>query len=153
MIGWPLFLFSILMLIMLRKRTKPKWIWIARIVFAALIGLGLAETGVGRWLGNSVLRPLFDWFGRLADNSSGAAILGVLTLALLLFVCLAIFSDKKAPKLAMVGLILLPVMILATAGPISAGDIGGSQIITAIGAIGQQLLGSLPAAPPAPSGQ
>lgn len=136
--GWLITLTAVGLLLILRKRSNPRWLWMVKAALAAFAGAGLAETGLGAWLAG-VLRSLGGWVGGVFGAPAGPT-LSVLALLIAVVVVLDIAVDHKADRAAIAGLILLPLLFVGAAGPVAD---GGSQLFAAIHGAAAAALGPL----------
>lgn len=120
------------LLFVLRKRSKIPW-WV-RAGLAAIGGASLANTGAGAWLAARIS----DLAGGLASVTGGSAALfaGVAALIMTVIVVYDIAVDKRADKPAMTGLVLLPLLFLAAAGPLAGVGTGITDAIANLGSSG-----------------
>lgn len=126
------------LLLILRKRSKPKILWAVNAALAAIGGAALADTFIGDWIG-AVFSAVGGWVGGIA-GASATAVIGVVMLALVVMVIFDIAVDRRADTAAIVGLVLLPTLFVVASGPVAG---GGSELFAAIREAGGGALGSL----------
>lgn len=136
--SWVVMLTAFGLLLVLRKRSKPSWLWVVNAALAAIAGAALVETGIGSWL-MGVLSSLAGWVGGIV-GASATMVAGVAMLILTVMVVLDIAFDRRADKVAILGLILLPMLFLIAGGPVAE---GGSQLVASVRDLGTGLLGPL----------
>jgi hypothetical protein len=111
----------------LRKRTKIPW-WV-RAALAFIGGSCLANTGIGVWLANR-----FREIANALMGAQGPVLAGGIALIVSVIVIYDIAVDKKADTPAKVGLILLPVLLLAAVGPLAGAGVGLTDAVANMGA-------------------
>lgn len=121
------------LLLVLRKRNKTPW-WV-RAALAAIGGAGLADSGLGGWLAARI-SDIAGWVAGVTGAPSAALVAGVAALILSVIVVYDIAVDKKADKPAMAGLVLLPLLFIAAAGPLAGAGAGLTEAITNLGTSG-----------------
>lgn len=126
------------LLIFLRKKAAKPWMQWVKGALAAIGGASLAETGIGIWLADL----LSGAGGLVADlfGTSAGLVVGVATVIMTVVVVWDIVIDRKVDKPAMAGLIVLPLLFLAAAGPLAD---AGSGLTSSIAQVGADSLGRL----------
>lgn len=99
---------------MIRKRSKLPWM-VAPLVLL-LSSCALSFSAVGQWLGTA-LTAIIGWPAGLFGVTAAAAVTVVLVLLVLGIVIDLV--DKKANKVAVAGLFLVPLLALSAAGPVT----------------------------------
>ena len=136
--AWLLFLFSALVLWLLRKKWKKWRKWYIVAIVTGLFACSLASTGLGVWLAgmiSSLLSGLAGLFG-----ASGALLAAVLVLVLIPAVIYGFWHDKKADKWEMGCLIALPLLFIIASGPVAAHGGDFTDAITSFGSHGLSYL-------------
>jgi hypothetical protein len=136
--SWIVLLTAVGLLLVLRGRSKPSWLWAVNAALAAIAGAALVETGLGSWL-MGLLTSLAGWVAGLVGTSA-ALVAGVAMLLLTVMVVLDIAADRKADKVAILSLLVLPMLFVVAGGPVAD---GGSQLVASIHDLGTGLLGPL----------
>lgn len=135
---WGLTIASWLLLAVLWKRNKPKFLWFVKPILAGFGAAAFSQTDWGQTIAGWILGALGwvgDWFG-----ISGAVVAGILTAALVLIVVLDIVADRVANAPAIGALLVLPLLFLIAAGPIAD---GGREISGNVANAGQSSVGRL----------
>lgn len=121
------------LLLVLRKRSKIPW-WV-NATLAAIGGASLADTGIGSWFASTVIGGVTGWLAGVTGGS-GTLVAGVAALILTVIVVYDIAVDKKADKPAMAGLMLLPMLFIAAAGPLAGAGTGLADAVAQLGTSG-----------------
>lgn len=136
--SWVIAIVSFALLLILRKRTKPKMLWIISAALAAIGGAALANTWLGVWIAQ-LLAGLLGWLGGLL-GAPGTLLAGGLVLLCVVVTVLDIAADRRADRAAIISLIALPLLILISAGPVTGGV---SQFYDAVSQAGRSSVGDL----------
>ena len=119
---------------LVRKR-KAKWIpWFTAPVVLALASCTFALSDAGGWVG-SVLGLPVTWFG-----SPAVVAVVIVMLLLLIGLILDLAADRKADKFANTALVLIPLLALGVASPISDAI---SKVVHPVGNIGPAVTAKL----------
>jgi hypothetical protein len=130
-----IFAFGMLFLINRRKKAKKWWLVAA---FAVLGGCALANTILGTWVAQGI-----GWLCAIPAGwfATGASLVAAVFMLLLIFaVCYDIGIDHKADKVALAGLIVLPLLFIVASGPVAG---GGNRLAYAFTNFGAHGLGYL----------
>ncbi len=115
-----------------------KWLQWVRGGLALIGGASLAETGVGVWLAARIS----DAAGLIAGLFGASSVLavGAVTLIVTVIVCWDIGVDRVVDKPALIGLVMLPLLFLAAAGPLAD---AGSGLTSAVADVAASSLGRM----------
>jgi len=116
--GWVVFVLSAGLLMVLRRYSKPSWLWIPIAVLAMFAGAAFARTWGGDWL-STAMRWVFTFVGGWFGIGAGI-IAGVIAVLMVVAAGFDIFADRKADTVALVCLFLLPILVLIASGPVAA---------------------------------
>lgn len=120
------------LLLVLRKRNKIPALWAVRGALALLGGSALAETGLGGWIAGLVT-GLAGWVSGVVGGGSATLFVGVVMLILAVITVYDVAIDRKVDKPAMTGLILLPILFLAAAGPLASAGLSLTGAVNQLG--------------------
>ena len=136
--SWVIAVVSFVLLAMLRKRSKPSFLWIIVAALAAIGGAAFFATGLGGWV-TGLSAGLLGWLGGLF-GASATQLAGGVVLILVIAIVLDIAVDRRADRVAVAGLIALPMLIVIASGPVANGV---SEFYEAVGTAGESSVGRL----------
>jgi len=114
---WVMTILTIVLLLILRARSRPKWLWAVCAALALVAGHGLVET----WVQDAVVGSA-DGIGGLFGASSSVT-MGAAMLILTVIAGFDVAADHKLDTLGIVALLLLPILFRVGDGPLAeAGD-------------------------------
>lgn len=128
-----------LLIFLKKKGSGKKWVTWVQGGLALIGGASLAETGLGVWLAARMSDLGGLVAGIFGGEVSGLLVVGVVTFIVTVIVCWDIGVDRVVDKPAMVGLIVLPLLFLAAAGPLA--DTGSGLTATVAEAASSSLGG------------
>jgi hypothetical protein len=140
MTAWALLIVSAGLLLILRKRSKPKFLWVVKVALALIAGASFAAVSLGGWVADRI-RTVAGWIGNLGDlNMTSGQVAAVAVLLLVIATVLDVVVDRKADKVAIAAMVLLPLLFIVASGPVAD---GGSQLMAAIREAGAAGLGPM----------
>lgn len=116
--GWIVFVLSAGLILVLRRYSKPSWLWIPIALLAAFAGAAFARTWGGDWLASALawaFRFVGGWFG-----IGAGVIAGILAVLMVVVAVFDIGADRKADSPALACLFLLPILVLIATGPVAS---------------------------------
>lgn len=135
---WVIAVTCFALMAILRKRSKPKFLWLI-MVFLALVGGALFfTTGLGDWL-TGLFAAVLGWFSGLF-GASATQVAGGLVLLAVVVAFLDIVVDRRADKYAISALIFLPMLAVIAGGPIADAV---TALSTSVQTVGHTTLGAL----------
>lgn len=135
---WVIAVTCFALLAVLRRRSKPTFLWMINAALAAIGGAALAATGLGGWIAG-LIAGLLGWVGGMfGAPASGLA--GGLVLLCVVVAVLDIVADRRADRPAITALIALPLLVLISAGPVSGGV---AQVYDVVSEAGRSSVGHL----------
>lgn len=138
--NWAILLTSLLLLVIILPRGKPKILWVAKVLLAAIAGTFFALTGLGQWVAG-LIGDLLGWIGSWIGGGAAASVIasGILV-ALAVLIVLDVVADRTVNMQTIVALLWAPVLVLIAAGPIADGV---GSVTSAIERGGQSSVGQL----------
>ena len=131
---WVMTILTIVLLLILRTRSRPKWLWAVCAGLAFIAGAGLIET----WVSDAVVGSA-DGIGGLVGASSSVT-MGAAMLILVVIAGFDVAGDHKLDTRGIVALLLLPILFRVGDGPLAE---AGDRFATTIHDAGTGLLSNL----------
>lgn len=117
--------------LIMRKRKKLKKWWLI-VPMVAIGSCAFANTTWGAWV-TSVLANLLSWPASWFAGATTPMVGAVVMILLLAIVIYDIGHDRKADKMALIGLALLPMIFVIASGPVAN---GGTKFTDAVAGFG-----------------
>lgn len=109
-------------------------LWFLRPALLLIGSASAANTGVGVWIADHLVAGVLGWAAGMV-GIAGALVAGVIVLILAIATALDL-KDRSADGIAKMGLIALPILVLAAAGPLAANGAGLFDSIAGLGTSG-----------------